>query len=104
MTTNGLDINAPAINLITGKPPQKPIFYESMTQIICPHTKARIRVWRKTLELMEYPDEAVLLVFKMIPDGVSMKELIEIISSVEGVVAIELTDANGLGAVAYYEW
>ena len=91
-------------SLITGKPIRKPLFYESMTEVKCPHTGARIRVWRSEPILPEYQDEEVLLLFKFLPDGANMEDIINLVSTLERVTAVELTDKNGLGAVIYFEW
>lgn len=91
-------------SLLTGKPIRKPLFYESMTTISCPHTGARIRVWRSEATLPEYADEEILLLFKFLPEGAMMEDVINMISTLERVTAVELTDKNGLGCVAYFEW
>lgn len=92
------------VSIITGKPVRNALFFESMTEVRCPNTQARIRIWRSEPHLPEYADEELLGIFKAIPGGATMKEMIDIISSFERVTACELTDANGLGCVAYFEW
>lgn len=90
--------------LVTGKPIRKPLFYESMTEIHDPASGAKIRVWRREEELPEYADVEILAIFKCIPGGATMKEMAEILSSIERVTAFELTDKHGCGAVTYLEW
>lgn len=81
-----------------------PLFYESMTKAVEPHSKATIRVWRKSAELPEYNDMELQIAIAKIPITASMKQVFGAISALEGVTAIELTDADGIGAIAYYEW
>lgn len=91
-------------NIITGKPVREPLFYESITKIHDPASGATVRVWRAEEELPEWADTEILGIFKCIPQGVDMKEMMQILGSLERVTAVEMTDKNGLGAVVYYEW
>lgn len=101
---NGIVSIDSGINLVTGRPARKALFFESMTEVRDKASGAKIRVWRSEEELPEYADEEILGLFKLIPEGANMKEMCDLISSLDRVTAVELTDANGLGAVAYFEW
>lgn len=81
-----------------------PIFMESMTQAEDPVTGARIRVWRAETETPEYNDTELQLLINKIPGRSSMQDVINILSTVERVTAVELVDAQGNGVVSYFEW
>lgn len=49
-------------------------------------------------------DVEIQILLSKIPAGASMKDVVDIISTIEGVSACELTDPDGNGAVAYFEW
>ena len=80
-----------------------PLRYESVTEARDQHSGARIRVWRKSAELPEYNDVEIQLVINKIPGRATMKQVYGYLSAIEGVTKVELTDANGLGAVAFFE-
>jgi hypothetical protein len=91
------------ICLLTGKEIKPASRFESVSEIKCPTTGATIRFWRKKPAMPEYAEEEILMAFNLIPGGVSMPDVIDILSSFAGVTKIELIDANGCGGVAYFE-
>ncbi len=90
--------------LLEGHETREPMFFESMTQAVDPQGGAKIRVWRHSDTIPEYNDIELQLLISKIPGMASMKQVFDILSTVPGVTAIELTDPIGNGAVAYYEW
>lgn len=91
-------------DLIGGAEIAKPLFYESITEALDPASGARIRVWRREAELPEYQDTEILLLVARIPRYASMRDVINIISTLPRVTAIELVDPHKNGAVTYLEW
>lgn len=89
---------------ITGNAARPAMFWESITQATDPQSGARIRVWRKIEECPEYNDIEVQLAIEKIPGRATMKDVFDVISSIEGVTAIELVDHMGNGGVMYLEW
>lgn len=89
---------------ITGRSARPALFWESMTEVKDANSGARIRVWRKIEECPEYNDIEILMALQKTPVRAKMKDIFDVLSSIEGVVAIELTDANGCGGVMYLEW
>lgn len=88
--------------LIGDKEIKKPLFYESMTQAT--GGAGRIRVWRHYDTLPDEVDMEILLLISKIPVGASMKDVVDLISTIKRVTAIELVDPRGNGAVVYLEW
>lgn len=82
---------------------KKPLFYESMTQAQATNG-AKIRIWRTCSELPEYNELDIQILLSKIPAGAAMSQMIDILSTIENISACELTDPDGNGAVAYFEW
>lgn len=95
--------NNEGLCIITGRPIRKGTMFESITKITDKETGAMIRVWREQKELPEYVDANVLAVFKCLPGGFTMPEITDVLSSLEGVTAVELTDRDGLGAIVHFD-
>lgn len=89
--------------LLEGYTVKKPLFYESMTAA-CAKNGAKVRIWRTSAELPEYNEIEIQLLLGKIPATASMQQVIDILSTIEGIAACELTDPDGNGAVAYFEW
>lgn len=82
---------------------KKPLFYESMTAAKAGNG-ARIRIWRTCAELPEYNEIDIQILLSKVPAGAAMSQVIDILSTIENISACELTDPDGNGAVAYFEW
>jgi len=76
--------------------------FKSITQVIA-NNGARIRVWRNSTELPEYNELEIQVLLSKVPSGAGMQDIFDIISTIEGVTACELTDPEGCGAVAFWE-
>lgn len=84
-------------------PAPQPFIYESVTRAHDKHSGATIRVWRKERTCPVYSDEEILNVISRIPGHASMEEVFDTLARIPRITKIELTDSNGLGAVAYYK-
>lgn len=87
-----------------GKEPRPALFWESMTCCYDPVSRARIRVWRRSEIMPDELDIELLTVIGHIPGSAEMKDVFDILSTIEGVTAIELVDPKGNGGVKYLEW
>lgn len=90
--------------LIGGRRVRPAVFWESITEAKDPQSGARIRVWRTESEIPETQDIEILLLVSKIPQGASMEDIFNIISTLDRVSAIELVDPHHNGAVKYLEW
>lgn len=91
------------LSLITGRPLKTPFSMESRTEVRDRTSGMAAVVWRKADKVDCALEGDILKVFDSVNGlGMDIEKLVRTIGSIDGVVRVQITDADGCGVVSYF--
>ena len=81
---------------------KKPCLFESVVTAREMQIGVIIRVWRRWNELPVFVDMEALNLMGTIPYGTQMEDVVKVLSQLDNIVKIEMTDKDGMGAVVCF--
>ena len=95
------DINNDVKKLLEGKKTREPTSFQTITKAIA-NNGAGLEIGRREVQLPEYEDSELKVLLNKIPLGASMRQIVQILSTVKRVNYVKFFGPDGNGTIVYF--